>query len=106
MQSLNGAVGGPLLGLLQDAGCRMDPDEFCRRISRLFTDMFPGKTIEHVLCEPGDAVSLCWIARRKLGAPAIPDRVILWTLLNLRKRSKMPRTSDRRVGEPTFWFGR
>jgi hypothetical protein len=60
-------------------------DEFRDIVGEVFAVMHPSWTDEELMCEPRDAMRYCEAVRSRT-CQGIPDRLILRTLTNNRKR--------------------
>jgi len=53
-------------------------------------EAWPSWSVDVFLCHPDAAMQLCKAVRVKLHRRKLTDFEILWTLVNARKRSKLP----------------
>jgi hypothetical protein len=80
-----GGVPFDLAEELLAAGCRLERAEFGDRLGDVFNGLFRDKTDEDLLCRPVESAAFCRVVRRAVRSPKLPDRVILRTLIALRK---------------------
>ena len=79
---------------LQTAGYVGDGCEWFRElVVDTFHGMFRAWTDEQLLCTPREALHYCNRVRMDSRLPDLPDSVILRTLTNLRKRSRIAKAS-------------
>lgn len=74
---------------LTACGCKMDEEAFRQIVAFGFDELFPGWTDEQLLKIPDEAKRFCSIVRQRCKAPKMADSVILGTVMNLRKRSRL-----------------
>ncbi len=70
---------------LQACGCELLPAEFKQIVVDCLADMYKSRTIDELVCQPREARMLCNYARRRTNCSALPDQLILATLMNVRK---------------------
>jgi hypothetical protein len=84
-----------LVDTLTSYGCKTDPADFKKTVVAVFKSRFKGKvSTEDMLCDPMQAIEYCEAVRGKLRAK-VPNPVILKTLINERKQSRVPRMAQR-----------
>ena len=69
---------------LQDAKCSMDAKMFRELVVERHPVMHPSWTEDDLVCHPTEARNFCEVVRTEVSA-AVPDHVILRSLLNARK---------------------
>ncbi len=72
---------------LESLGCKLDETEFRETLLELHVILHPSWTDEELLFHPRDASVYCEAIRFKTECSALPDHLILRTLINTRKKS-------------------
>ena len=70
---------------LQEIGCDIPAMEFRELVVDCFGSMYKSITIDEIVCHPREALALCNFVRMKSGNEDLPDKLILQTLMNIRK---------------------
>jgi hypothetical protein len=67
-----------------------DADHVADAAFDIKAEAYPSWSIDQFLCHPTEALTLCKAVRIKLHRRGLTDFEILWTLVNARKRSRLP----------------
>jgi hypothetical protein len=77
---------------------QQNAEPFRREVRDVYNAHFREWTVDGLMCEPAEAIRFCWLVRFQLRNPELPDRVIMKTLLNIRKNWDK-KIRDERFGE-------
>jgi hypothetical protein len=80
---------------LEGRGLSVSPETLEATIIETFQKDYPGWTDENLLCRPAKASQFAAKIRLLVDEPGFPTNVVLQTLINLRKRSKVEREPSR-----------
>jgi hypothetical protein len=67
-------------------GVTIGEDSFKSLVAVTYRNNHQGQPVDRFLCDPDAAIEFASLVADTLDAPNLPDRVILETLLNLRKQ--------------------
>lgn len=73
------------------------PERFRTLLLETLEEVFPGSTIDSILCQPSNALDYCKVVRKAIAAPRLLDAVILKALVNLRKVKRCPKGLGGRI---------
>lgn len=79
-----------LKAVLKSYKCSDSPEKFRGRLIDMLQELFPGYTIDDLVCTPEDATRYCSSIREELDSAFMPDFEILKSLMNVRKRKDCP----------------
>lgn len=75
---------------LPACGCNMDPDEFRKAVVDHFNDTIaPIWSDDELKNRPEEAIKFCEQVRGKIASWDVPNHIILRTLTNMRKQSRV-----------------
>jgi hypothetical protein len=66
-------------------GCTIEPAVFKKRLVDIMSERFTGRTIDDLVCRPREAARFCDLIRDCTHCRALPNQLILRTLMNVRK---------------------
>jgi hypothetical protein len=78
---------------LEKCGAKITAERFNEILLELLKAMYPGHSIDALLCDPHFALRYCEYIRMESRAVTLPSETILRRLANLRKRGDAPKTS-------------
>lgn len=77
---------------LEKCGAKLSAATFNELLLDLLRAMYPGHSIDALLCDPHLALRYCEYVRMESRATTLPSETILRRLANLRKRGDAPKT--------------
>jgi hypothetical protein len=72
---------------LAHCGCAIAPSDFKDQLVTCLASMYRDQTVDELVCHPREAMALCNYVRRQIGCAALSDKLILRTLMNIRKEN-------------------
>lgn len=75
---------------LKNFRCPDSPQRFRQRLIEAIQRLFPGWTIDDLVCDPASAIRFCEAIRAETGCEGLYEVVILKPLMNIRRSKNCP----------------
>jgi hypothetical protein len=85
-----------LADALTTARCKMSPEAFEHLIRNTFEELYPEFTSEQLFRRPSEGLKYCEAIRKRARTVILPEEIIMGTLENMRKHSKLRTRAESR----------